>query len=145
MSRMISGSFLIQSLAEGLTDIKERDDLTDAEMGAAMRRSGDQAADYRRALSEMGVVAFLGAIATWGGAFADRVLAPLGFKLVELEPSKQTDREFGVILSRLKLAVDEALVVSDKIGPDAMASIAPMLEEASRAIDARRGYGKAGQ
>lgn len=137
-NRTVSASKLVNALAESLSVIKEQDDLTDADLGGVMHKGADQGAKYRTGLAEMGAVAFFRACEQWNGRFANDALALIGMKLVPTDAQPQSDRSFGVILSRLKLAVDEALESDDVIDEDELAEMSAVLDDAGRAIDARR-------
>jgi hypothetical protein len=56
-------------IADDLTEIKSVDDLTDADIGAILGKSGEQAAKYRTGLAEMGIVSFARGMREWGGRF----------------------------------------------------------------------------
>lgn len=137
--RIPSASSLLEALGESLSVIKEQDGLTDGEIGAVMHVGADQGGKYRTALAQMGVIAFLRAAATWNGRFANDALALIGMKLTPIHPRPQSDRSFGVLLSRLKLKVDEALENDDEIDQDELTDMRALLDDVGRAIDARRG------
>lgn len=137
--RVPSASSLLGALGESLELIKEQDSLTDGEIGAVMHKGADQGGKYRTGLAEMGVIAFLRACATWNGRFANEALSLIGMKLSPIEAQPQSDRSFGVILARLKLAVDEALENDDVIDEAELDAMRGVLDDAGRAIDARRG------
>lgn len=135
--RIVSASKLLDAMGKSLSVIKEQDDLTDAELGAVMHKGADQGAKYRTALAEMGAVAFLRACQTWNGRFANGALALIGMKLTPLVARPQPDRSFGVMLSRLKLAVDVALEDDNQIDDDELAAMRSLLIDVGAAIDAR--------
>lgn len=136
--RSVSASKLIDTLAESLALIKDQDDLSDKDLGKVMHKGLDAGKAYRTGFAEMGVVAFLRACERWNGRFANKALAMIGMKLVPLEARPQSDRSFSVILSRLKLAVDEALENDGEIDDHELDGMTTLLDEAGRAIDARR-------
>lgn len=136
--RVPSASILLEALADNLSAIKDEDQHTDAEIGAILHKGEDQARKYRAGIAEMGVVAFLRGCATWNGRFANDALALIGMKLAPIAARPQSDRKFGVILSRLKLAVDEALENDDEIDETELEAMRALLDEAGQAIDARR-------
>ena len=135
--RVVSASKLIEALGESLSVIKEQDGLTDAELGAVMHKGADQGAKYRTGLAEMGVVAFLRAASAWNGRFANDALALIGMKLTPIRALPQSDRRFGVLLSRLKLAVDVALEDDNEIDDAELAAMKALLIDVGAAIDAR--------
>lgn len=136
--RSVSASKLIDALAECLTEIKREDDLTDADLGRILHKGQDAGKAYRTGFAEMGVVAFLRGCERWNGRFAKDALALIGMKLTPLQPRPQSDRKFGVILSRLKLAVDEALENDNEIDDQELDAMSALLDEVGAAIDARR-------
>lgn len=137
--RIPSASLLVEKAAESLHVIKDADGHTDAELGAILHKSGDQAAKYRTGLAEMGMVAFLRACSAWNGRFANDVLGEIGMKLVPVEAESQCDRKFATMLARLKLMVAEALEDDGAIDPEELDGMQAVLDDVGRAVDARRG------
>jgi hypothetical protein len=138
LHRTVSASKLTETIADSLTSIKDEDELTDKEIGHFLGKGVDAGKAYRTGYAEMGFVSFLRGCATWNGRFANDALALIGMKLVPLAARPQSDRKFGVILSRLKLAVDEALENDDEIDDRELDAMRALLDEAGQAIDARR-------
>jgi hypothetical protein len=66
---VFSASAVLEAIATDLTAIKDADGLTDADLGAILGKSGDQAAKYRTGLAEMRIVAFARAKREWHGRF----------------------------------------------------------------------------
>jgi hypothetical protein len=138
LHRTVSASKLTETVASSLSKIKEQDGLTDKELGHFLGKGTDAGKAYRTGFAEMGMVSFLRGCERWNGRFANAALAMIGMKLVPIAARPQSDRSFGVILSRLKLAVDEALENDDQIDDDELAAMRALLDEAGQAIDARR-------
>lgn len=64
-----SASNAVAALAEALTEIKAEDGLTDADIGAVLGKSEDQAAKYRTGLATMDAVTFGRGKREWNGRF----------------------------------------------------------------------------
>ncbi|MXO72893.1 hypothetical protein [Alteraurantiacibacter buctensis] len=64
-----SASNAVDALARALTEIKEEDGLTDADIGAVLGKSDDQAAKYRTGLATMDAVTFGRGKREWNGRF----------------------------------------------------------------------------
>ncbi len=137
--RSFSVSNALEVLGATLKRIRDDDGLSWKEVGRILGKSDDRASDYANALSEMPVGAFLLGCKDWNGRFANPALALVGMKLVPVVRRPQGDRTFSVILTRLQLAVNEALENDDEIDDAELAAMQALLEEAGQAIDARRG------
>jgi hypothetical protein len=66
---VFSASAVLEAVASDLTQIKAEDGLTDADIGAVLGKSEDQAAKYRTALADMGLVSFARGKREWNGRF----------------------------------------------------------------------------
>lgn len=64
-----SASNAVQAIADALTEIKAADHLTDADIGAVLGKSEDQAAKYRAGLATMDAVTFGRGKREWNGRF----------------------------------------------------------------------------
>lgn len=64
-----SASKALEAIADALTEIKEQDQLTDADLGAILGKCDDQAGKYRAGLASMDVVTFARGKREWGGRF----------------------------------------------------------------------------
>jgi hypothetical protein len=135
--RAISASKLVDQAADALTQIKAEDELTDADMGAALGKHSDQAAKYRTGLAEMSMVTFIRACERWNGRFADAVLAKIGMKLVPLEGDEAVDQSTASCITKLLLHLSVALE-DGKVDDRELAGMRTALDEAGRAIDAMR-------
>ncbi len=136
-----SASKALDAVGESLAAIREADGLTWKDVGRTLGKSEDRAASYAAGGADMGLVSFLLGCREWNGRFANEALAMIGMKLVPIDAERQSDRRFGVILSRLKLAVDEALEDDAEIDDVELEAMRGLLDEAGRAIDARRARG----
>lgn len=68
-NRVYSGSNVLWALSAALSEIKDADDLTDADMGAVLGKSPDQARAYRRGEAMMDAETFGRAKREWNGRF----------------------------------------------------------------------------
>jgi hypothetical protein len=66
---VFSSSSVLDAIATDLTQIKDADGLTDADLGAVLGKSENQAAKYRTGLADMGVVSFARGKREWHGRF----------------------------------------------------------------------------
>ncbi|WEK42956.1 MAG: hypothetical protein P0Y64_16685 [Candidatus Sphingomonas colombiensis] len=136
-ARLTSASKLIDTLAESLSEIKEQDELTDADLGGALGKGADQGAKYRTGLAEMGLVAFLRGCERWNGRFANDVLALIGVKLVPIHAGEANGQSLQTRLAKLMLEVSVAM--EDGILTELeIHRMQRSLVEAGEAIDALR-------
>lgn len=136
--RVPSASKLLDALAGSLTEIKEADGHTDAEIGAILHKGEDQARKYRTAIAEMSVVSFFRGAATWNGRFANDALDLIGMKLVPKDAADVSPQSLQTRLCKLMLEVSSALEDGD-IDDLEIARMKRSLIEAGEAIDAYRG------
>lgn len=138
LHRAVSGSKLIDTLAESLTTIKAEDELTDADLGKVMHKGVDAGKAYRTGYAEMGAVALLRAIEKWNGRFANDAFALIGMKVTPLSREVCTDQSLQTRLA--KLMVEVSLALEDgKIDDLEIARMKRTLIEAGEAIDCYRG------
>ena len=135
--RTVSGSKLIETLAESLSTIKHEDGLTDAEIGKFLHKGVDAGKAYRTGYAEMGVVAFLRGCERWNGRLANDVLAEVGMKLVPLEKAHVTPRTLQTRLAQLMLEMSAALEDGD-LSELEIAGMQRSLISAGEGIDAYR-------
>lgn len=136
--RTVSGSKLIDSLAESLTAIKREDELTDAELGKFLHKGVDAGKAYRTGFAEMPVTAFLRGCERWDGRFANATLALIGMKLVPLDAAVGSDRAGFTALCQLLTGLSAALENDNLVDDQELAHLAPALEAAGKHIDRLR-------
>lgn len=141
--RTVSASSLLETIGATLGHIRDQYSATWADMGQVLGKSGDRAAAYAGGFGDMGVISFIRGCGQWNGRFANPVLALVGMKLSPIVPKNICDRRFATMLSRLKLAVDEALENDDLIDDAELDAMQAILREVGEAIDARRTGGRA--
>ena len=66
---VFSASKALEAIAAALSEIKAQDGLTDADIGAILGKSEDQAAKYRTGLATMDAVTFARGKREWNGRF----------------------------------------------------------------------------
>lgn len=132
--RSVSASEMMEAIGESLSAIKSEDGLTDADLGAELGKSEDQAAKYRTSLAEMPATVFIRACRRWNGRFANRVFGLFGGKLVMLDPGAGSDRAGQTALMRAVLALQDALE-DDVLDDVELVQRRAIIEEAGRAID----------
>lgn len=136
--RSVSGSKLIDTLAESLSTIKEEDGLTDKEIGQFLGKGTDAGKAYRTGYAEMGLTAFLRGCERWNGRFANDVLALVGMKLSPLQTETVSGQSLQTRLARLMVEV--SLALEDGVIDDLeIARMKRTLIEAGEAIDSYRG------
>ena len=132
--RSVSALEMMEAIGASLSAIKAEDGLTDADLGAELGKSEDQAAKYRTALAEMPATVFIRACRRWNGRFANRIFGLFGGKLVMLDPGRESDRAGQTALMRAVLALQDALE-DDVLDDVELVQRRGILEEAGRAID----------
>lgn len=138
LHRTVSGSKLIDVLAESLTEIKAQDGLTDAEIGKFLHKGVDAGKAYRTGYAEMPVTSFLRGCERWNGRFANDALSLIGMKLVPLATEVVSDQTLSTRLCKLML--DVSLALEDGVITDLeVARMKRTLIEAGEAIDSMRG------
>ncbi|PZU59808.1 MAG: hypothetical protein DI547_04855 [Sphingobium sp.] len=133
--RTVSASTILDAAGAALARIKQEDGLTDADLGAALGKSEDQAAKYRTGLACMDMVTFIRGIERWGGRFGNPVGSLVGIKLVDLDAGASTDRQKVSALSRLVARLNEALENDEIVDDDELGAVERAVEEAGQAID----------
>jgi hypothetical protein len=136
--RSVPASKLLKALADALTQIKDEDDLTDADLGAELGKHGDTAAKYRAGLADMPGTVLLRGILRWDGRFINGALALLGFKLVALDPAHGSDRAAFTALTGLLHQFAEALEDDGVIDDDELEAMRPSVEKVGRHVDRLR-------
>lgn len=134
---IFSASKVLEAIAEELTTIKNEDGLTDADIGRVLGKSEDQAAKYRTATAEMGVVAYASAKREWNGRFT----GALDRLCVNSRPggALMHDRKAQSAVLEAALALSLALEDDDMISPEEVRDCRATLERARAAIDAQLG------
>jgi hypothetical protein len=135
--RTVSGSTLIDVLAESLSTIKSEDNLTDTEIGRFMGKGVDAGKAYRTGYAEMGVVAFLRACQLWNGRFASKAFEKIGMKLVPIAAAPVNDQTVATRLAKLMLELSLALE-DGKIDELELQRMKRTLVDAAEGIDALR-------
>lgn len=140
--RTVSGSKLVDTLAESLSAIKDQDNLTDKELGQFLGKGLDAGKAYRTGYAEMGLVAFLRGCERWNGRFASDVFKLIGMKLSPLHTEAVTDQSLQTRLA--KLMVEVSIALEDGVIDDIeIARMKRTLIDAGEAIDAYRGRASA--
>lgn len=135
--RAVSGSCLIETLAESLTEIKDQDGLTDEELGRFLHKGKDAGKAYRTGFAEMPLTSFLRGCERWNGRFANAVLGKIGMKLVPLTAGDLNEQTVATRLAKLMLELSIALE-DGKVDDLELARMKRTLVEASEAVDAMR-------
>lgn len=134
---IFSASKVLEAIAGELTTIKNEDGLTDADIGRVLGKSEDQAAKYRTATAEMGVVAYASAKREWNGRFT----GALDRLCVNSRPggAAMHDRKAQSAVLEAALALSQALEDDDAITAEEVRDCRATLERARAAIDAQLG------
>jgi hypothetical protein len=138
LHRSVSGTKLIDTLADSLTAIKSEDGLTDAELGKYLHKGPDAGKAYRTGFGEMPVTAFLRGCERWNGRFANDVLALIGMKLI---PTHAVPMSVQTIQARLaKLMMELSLALEDgALSEMERAGMKRTLADAIEGLDSLRG------
>jgi hypothetical protein len=129
---VFSASSVLEAIASELSAIKDADGLTDADLGAVLGRSEDQAAKYRTGLAEMGVVAFARAKREWNGRFT----GALDSLCEQTRPGVHCDS--STLTAVLQAAARLAKALEDgEIKPEEVRDNRAELEAARDAIDSQ--------
>lgn len=125
----------MEAIASELSTIKAEDGLTDSDIGRVLGKSEDQAAKYRTATAEMGVVAYAAAKREWNGRFT----SALDRLCVNSRPGgvAMHDRKAQSALLEAALALSQALEDDDAITAEEVRDSRATLERARAAIDAQ--------
>lgn len=126
----------LEAIADTLSAIKRRDQLTDGAIGDALNRSPDRVRDYRLAASDMGASTFLLAIRRWGEDFSP-VLALAGYRLTRLRDASTCDHRKAAKISK---ALSELLngLADGELTDDEVRAASQQIHAAGRAIDELR-------
>jgi hypothetical protein len=130
--RAFSASLIMKKVGDDLSLIRAQDDLTWADVGAEMGKSGDQAAKYADATAEMGLVAYSRARRRWGSRFTgslDRLIDGC-----RLDGACDRGRQSHVLRAALALSV--ALEDDDQITPGEVRANRATIENAIGALEA---------
>lgn len=129
-----SASNAVQAIADALTQIKAEDGLTDADIGAVLGKSDDQAAKYRTGLATMDAVTFGRGKSYWNGRFT----GPFDRLCVDSRPAKIDDH--GTLTTILDLSAKLSVALADgRIEPHEVQQYRSELENARDALDAQLG------
>jgi hypothetical protein len=131
-----SASSALQAMADAITDIKRRDQLTDGAIGDMLHKSPDRVRDYRLADSDMGLVTFLRACRRWGEDM-NPVMALAGYRLVRTDRADTCDIAKGITLSGALHRVLDA-VRDGTICEAELAGMADEIREAGAVMDELR-------
>lgn len=130
---IFSASKAVDALATALTEIKHQDGLSDADIGAVLGKSGDQAAKYRTGLATMDAVTFGRGKREWNGRFT----GAFDQLCVESRLGAVCDRKAHSSIIECVLALSVALEEDDEISPEEVRQNRKTLENAKAAIDAQ--------
>jgi hypothetical protein len=133
----VPASSVMQAIGDALERIKFEDGLTDADLGAELGKSEDQAARYRAGLAEMPATVLHRALTRWDGRFGAEFMALAGGKFVPLEPADANDRELPTRLTRLLLELSVALE-DGSLSESELRAMRRAVEEAGQAVDQLR-------
>jgi len=124
---------VLDVIGDALDRIKDEDGLTDADIGAVLGKSEDQAAKYRKGLTDMGLVSYARGKREWNGRF-DGTLRRL---CEESRPGRIDDRADTNKVLKAALVLSEALNVDDAISTEDVRANRSTLERARDAIEAQ--------
>lgn len=128
-----SASNALDAIARALSEIKAKDRLTYADLGAVLGKSEDQAAKYCDGSATMDAITFGRAKREWNGRFTgyfDRLC-------VESRPATHNDRHASNALLEAALGLNRALEGDDKIDANEVLACRTQLEAARDAIEAQ--------
>lgn len=134
---VVSASTLLDEIGASLTDIKIADGLTDADIGAVLGKSEDQASKYRLGSADMGVVSYHRGVQAWNGRFANRALARIDSKISRLDAAKTPDLSLPCVVARFQLELSIALE-DGKLDGAELAKMRPQIEALGECIDSLR-------
>ena len=136
--RTVSASAMLETLGRSLTQIKDEDRLTDADLGAVLGKSEDQAAKYRGGMADMGVVSLLRGAREWDGRFMNEALGLVGMKMLPLDVGVGSDRATFTALTGLLHQIAAALENDGEIDDAELLAMRTELERAGSHIDRLR-------
>lgn len=130
--RAFSASAAVDCIALALTEIKQQDGLTDADLGAVLGKSEDMAAKYRTGLATMDAVTFARGKREWNGRFTGYL-----DQLCEMSRPGKTD-DHGTLTSLLSLCTNLARALEDgAIDPEEVRQHRSEIEGARDLLDAQ--------
>jgi hypothetical protein len=129
-NRTFSASAILDAVAADLTQIREEDGLTYAELGTVLGKSGDQAEKYTKGTAEMGVVAYARAKREWNGRFAGSV----NRLIAEARGEVGNDRDDECALIRAVMALADALADDGEVSTAEVHQHRAVFERAAEAI-----------
>ena len=129
-NRTFSASAILDAVAADLSQIRDEDGLTYAELGTVLGKSGDQAEKYTKGTAEMGIVAYARAKREWNGRFAGSV----NRLIAEARGETTTDREDECALIRAVMALADALADDGEVSVAEVRQHRAVLEQAGEAI-----------
>jgi hypothetical protein len=103
--RTFSASKAVEVQGNVLSSIKEDDDITFKDMGRVLGKSEDRSAVYASGLSPVDLPTFLAGCHTWGGRFADPLLALAGGRWADAGAICTGDEKAALTLANLLPAV----------------------------------------
>lgn len=112
---VFSASAVLNAIAADLTQIKEDDGLTDADIGRVLGKSEDQANKYRKGEADMGIVSFAAGKREWNGRFTGN----LDRLCEDSRPGTICDRStLTAVLdaaARLSKALEDGLITAEEV------------------------------
>jgi len=128
---VFSASAVLEAIASELSAIKAQDRLTQADLGAVLGKSPDQAAKYCDGSAAMDVVTFARAKREWNGRFT----GALDRLCHDSRPTSDSDHGRHCKVLRAAMALAEALADDGEISPDEVRTNRAALEAARDAIN----------
>ena len=129
---VFSASNVRDTIADTLARIKADDELTFADMGRVLGKSGDRAEAYCHGdFTDFPAFAFMAAWREWNGRF----IGPLRSLVEESRPGKVDDRECESTVLKAVLALSVALADGKGISAEEVRQNRATLENARDAID----------
>lgn len=129
---VFSASAVLAAVAADLSQIKEDDGLTDADIGRVLGKSEDQANKYRKGEADMGIVSFAAGKREWNGRFT----GALDRLCVDSRPGTVCDRSSLTFVLQAAAELSKALE-DGIITPEEVRDNRATLEAARDAIDAQ--------
>lgn len=130
---VFSSSNVRDALATTLTQIKEEDELTDADLGSILGKSKERAREYRLGLSTMDAETLGRGKMYWNGRFTglfDRLC-------IDSRPGVDSDRSIVTAMLNACSALNSALEDDDEIDAEEVWDHRAILEEARDHLDAQ--------
>ncbi len=130
---VFSASSVLEAIATALTEIKNEDRLTYADLGGFLGKSDDQAAKYCDGSATMDAITFARGKREWNGRFTgyfDRLC-------VDSRPTAHGDRQAQSSVLKAALALSEALEDDNAIDREEVRQNRATLESARDALNAQ--------